>query len=280
MPYKTILTYLPDIKTASHLLDAVLPIAREHDAHLIGLHIVPRVPVMFVVAAAEIPLSVIQHQEDILAREADALHKHFELLCKNAGVKAEWRHNKIEHPDMASEIASQALCCDLIATAQSEVDEFGLQTDIPSHIATETGRPVLIIPRSGQFPTIGKHTVIAWNASKEATRATFDALPFLQRAKTLKILAIDPKCRSGYDSIALGDELALCLARRNAKAEADVTTSGPLSVSDELLSKVTDEKCDLLVMGCYGHSRLRETLFGGVTKTLLDRMTVPVLMSH
>jgi len=280
MPYKTILTYLPDTQTAGQLLDAILPIAQEYDAHLIGLHIVPRVPVMVAVAAAEIPQSIIQKQEEMLLREADMLKELFEKACSKAKVRAEWRCNKIEHADMASEIASQALCCDLISVVQSEEDEFGLSTDIPSHIVTETGRPVLIIPRSGQFQTIGKHAIIAWNASKEAIRASFDALPFLQCAETVKVLAIDPKCRSGYDSIALGDELALCLSRRNVKAETEVDTSGSMPVSTELLSKLKQDSCDLLIMGCYGHSRLRETLFGGMTRTLLNRMDVPVLMSH
>ena len=280
MPYKTILTYLPNTKSASQVLEAVLPVAKEHDAHLIGLHVIPRVPVTFVVAAVEIPQSVIQKQEEMLEREAEALKEHFEKLCRQADVKFEWRCNKIEHQDMATEVASQALCCDLIAVTQSEVDEFGFHTDIPSHIVTETGRPVLIVPRSGAYPNIGTRAVIAWNASKEAARATFDALPFLQRAEIVKVLAIDPECRSGYDSVALGDDLAVCLARRNVKAETEVVSSGPASVSDELLQKLVDDGCDLLVMGCYGHSRLRETLFGGVTRILLDKMTVPVLMSH
>jgi len=280
MPYKTILTYIPDIESANQALSAVLPIAQEHDAHLIGLHIVPRVPVMFVVAAAEIPQSVIQQQETKLQQQAEALKEHFEMLCQQAGVKAEWRSHKIEHADMASEIVSQTLCADLIALIQSEVDEFGLKTDIPSHVAIETGRPVLIIPRSGQYSKIGERAAIAWNASKEATRASFDALPFLQHAKTVKVLSINPKCRSGYDRIALGDEMTECLRRHNIKVEAEVTMSSNTAVGEELLTQLTNENCDLLIMGCYGHSRLRETLFGGVTKSLLGKMTVPVLMSH
>ncbi len=280
MTYKTILTYLPDSTIADHVLEAVLPIAKEHDAHLIGLHIIPRVPVTYIVAAAEIPQSVIQQQEEMLSREADVLKEKFETLCQQADVKSEWRCNKIEHADMSSEIASQALCCDLIAVGQSEVDEFGFNVDIPSHVVTETGRPVLIIPRTGKYKTIGTRAVIAWNASKEAARASFDALPFLQRSEIVKVLAIDPKCRSGYDSVALGDDLAICLARRDVKVETEVVSSGLLSISDELLHKLADDGCDLLVMGCYGHSRLRETLFGGVTRALLDKMTIPVLMSH
>jgi nucleotide-binding universal stress UspA family protein len=102
----------------------------------------------------------------------------------------------------------------------------------------------------------------------------------MKNAETVRILAIDPKSREGYDSIALGDEIALCLARHDIKPEVTVTKSAGISIGDELLNRLADEGCDLLIMGCYGHSRLRETLFGGVTKNLLEHMTAPVLMSH
>lgn len=280
MPYKTILVYLPDPEHAERMLDAVLPVVQANDAHLIGLHIIPRVPVMYAVAAAEIPQAIITQQEEILAREADALKRRFIARCDSAGVQAEWRCNRIEHSDMASDLVSQALCADLIVVGQPDEDPMGIGNDMPARIVVDTGRPVLIIPRVGEFAKIGSHVVVAWNGSREAARAAYDALPFMQSAATVKVLAIDPKCRQGYDSIALGDEMALCLARHDVKAEAKVTTTGSISVSDELLNRLTDEGCDLLVMGCYGHSRLRETLFGGVTRELLQHMTAPVLMSH
>ena len=280
MPYKTILTYLPDKKTADRLLNAAMSVARENDAHLVGLHVIPRVPVMYSVAAAEIPQAIVQQQEELLQAEANELREHFEETCRKGGVKAEWRCNRIEHADMASEISSQALCADLIVTAQNEEGVIGLVDDLPSRIVTEAGRPVLIIPRTGNYPQIGKNVVIAWNGSKEATRASLDALPFLKSADGVKVLAIDPKCREGYDNIALGGEMALCLARHDVKTKTAVTASGPISVGDAILNRLADENYDLLVMGCYGHSRLRETLFGGVTRDLLEHMTAPVLMSH
>ncbi len=280
MAYKTILAYLPDPTKAERLLKTALPMARTHDAHLIGLHVIPRVPVMYAVAGAEIPASVIQQQESILQREADSLKEQFETKCTAADVRFEWRCNKIEHSDMVSEVVSQTLCTDLIIVGQDEDDPFGLSSDMPSRIVVDTGRPVLIVPRVGNFETIGKHAVVAWNGSRESARAALDAVPLLKRASSVKVLAIDPKCRSGYDSVALGDEIALCLARHDVKAEVTVTTSGSIPVGTELLNRLADEGCDLLVMGCYGHSRLRETLFGGVTADILDHMTAPVLMAH
>lgn len=280
MSYKTILTFLPDASRAGRLLDTALPIARARDAHLIGLHVMPRVPVMYAVAAAEIPPDIIAQQESMLEGEADKLRELFNARCEAAGVRGEWRCNKIERADLASDVVGQTLCADLVIVAQEEEDPFGLGSDMPSRIVVDTGRPVLILPRVGSYPSIGKHVVVAWNGTREAARAALDAVPLMRDAETVKVLAVDPKCREGYDSIALGDEMALCLARHGIKAEAKVTTSGEISVGDELLNRLADEGCDLLVMGCYGHSRLRETLFGGVTRDLLEHMTAPVLMSH
>ncbi len=280
MSYKTILSYLPDQERAERLLDHALPVTQENDAHLIGLHVLPRIPLMYGAVAAEIPYSVIQQQEDVLQGEADALKDYFYGRCEKAGVKAEWRCNKLQHTEVTSDIVGQALCADLIVVAQSHEDMYGKLDDMPSRVTTEAGRPTLIIPHVGSYKSIGKHVVVAWNGSREAARAAFDAMPFLKTAQSVRILAIDPVCREGYDSIALGDEIAVVLARHNVKAEVTVTHRGDVSIGDELLNRLADEGCDLLVMGCYGHSRLRETLFGGVTQSLLEHMTAPVLMAH
>ncbi len=280
MSYKTILVYLPNEEAAERLLKCALALARDHDAHIVGLHIIPRVPVVYAVAGAEIPVSVIAQQEAMLEREAQALETMFKTKCEAGDVRFEWRCNKIEHADMIAEVVSQTLCADLIVVSQQQENLFGLGADLPSHIVVDTGRPVLVIPTAGEFEHIGKHVVVAWNGTKEAARAAFDAVPLMQRADNVRVLAIDPKCRSGYDSIALGDEMALCLARHGVKGEATAATSGSISVSAELLNRLAEDGCDLLVMGCYGHSRLRETLFGGVTADILAQMTAPVLMSR
>ncbi|MGI9476905.1 MAG: universal stress protein [Hyphomicrobiaceae bacterium] len=280
MSYKTILAYLPNDKAIDRVLDVALPIAQDNDAHLIGLHVRPRVPVLLGVVAAEVPQSILTHQEEMLTRAAEQLGDRFDTRCAKAGVKSEWRCNKVQHNDVASDVIGQSLCADLIVVAQEDEDGYESPADLPSRIVMETARPALIVPHAGKFSSVGKHVVVAWNGSREAARAAFDAVPFMKSAKSVRVLAIDPKSREDYDNIALGDEIALCLARHDIKTEVTVTHSGDITVGDELLNRLADEGCDLLVMGCYGHSRLRETLFGGVTKNLLQRMTAPVLMSH
>ena len=281
MSYKTILAYLPSPETADRLLDTALPFVREHDAHFIGLHVIPRPPVMFGVMAAEMPAAIIAQQEEILAQHADRLKEQFLTRCKKADVKGEWRCNKVHYDDLVTDVVGQSLCADLILVGQEQSSTTARDLDVPARIVMEAGRPVLVIPYTGTFRSIGQHVIIAWNGTREAARAAFDALPLMRNAKSIRVLAIDPDSKSEYDSIALGDELALSLARHDLKAEVTVTKrGGGVSVADELLNQVANDGCDLLVMGCYGHSRLREALFGGVTVNLLEHMTAPVLMAH
>ena len=280
MSYKTMLAYLPDRKTADRVLDYAVPLARQNEAHLIGLHVVPRVAVMFAMPSAQLPPDILVQQEENLLADAREVEALFLDRCEKGAIEGEWRCNKLDHADLEADVISQALCNDLLIVHQSGEREFGMGDDLPDRVVMETGRPVLIVPRVGDFASIGRRAIVAWNGSREAARAVFDALPFLQSADSVRVLAINPQSRQGYDSIALGHEMALVLARHGVNAEAKVTSSGSLSVSSELLNQLADEDCDLLVMGGYGHSRLRETLFGGVSHDLLSRMTAPVLMSH
>jgi nucleotide-binding universal stress UspA family protein len=142
----------------------------------------------------------------------------------------------------------------------------------------EGGRPVLIIPNEGVHSGIGSRVVVAWNGRREATRAAFDAVPLLQQAKDVKVLWIDPRSE-GEDAGAFAADLCAALARQGITSEAVAAVSDD-NIGATLLSRAIEYRADLLVMGCYGHSRLREFVFGGATRHILRHMTIPVLMSH
>lgn len=280
MSYKTILAYVANETGMTRTLNTALPIVQKFDAHFIGLHVIPRIPITYGLMATAISQPIVKEQEERLQEQADKLKEDFYGRCQKAAVKAEWRCNKVGYDDVVSDIVGQSLCADLIVIGQEGRDAYGTNNELSSRIVIEAGRPVLIIPYAGNFETVGEHVVVAWNGSREAARAAFDAVPFMKNAKSVRIVAIDPQCREAYDSIALGDEMALCLSRHGIKAEVTVTRNAAVPVGDALLNRLADDDCDLLVMGCYGHSRLREALFGGATESLLARMTAPVLMCH
>lgn len=279
MSPKTILAYLPNPETVPSLLRLATALATKHDAHLIGLKVVARVP-LYGALAVEIPNDVIEKQRQAMREEAAIVKTMFEEAVERAGCRGEWRSYDAVYSDLGSEVIKQGLTSDLIIIGQEDNDPFDAWADLPPRVVLGCGRPVLVVPSAGKFDDVGKRPMIAWNSSREAARAAFDALPLIEHADVVEILAVNPSERRGEESFTPGDDLALALSRHGIKAETATSATSEIKVGDELLSRLADKGCDLLVMGCYGHSRIRETLFGGATRHLLAHMTVPVLMSH
>ena len=148
-------------------------------------------------------------------------------------------------------------------------------------------RPVLTTPSKGPHADLGRRILIAWNGSREAARATHDALPFLIAAESVVVLTVD----AAGDAHSPGANIATHLARHGVNVDLHKRTSvrhppaqarraAKMNVGEVILSAAADYNADLLVIGAYGHSRLRETVLGGVTRHVLSHMSVPVLMSH
>ncbi len=147
-------------------------------------------------------------------------------------------------------------------------------------MALAVGRPVLVVPYAGRFEACGRRVLVAWNASRAATRAVNDAMPLLAGAETVTVLCVDPdEDRRAHGDVP-GADVAVHLARHGVKARVESTASGGIGVGNAVLSRASDIGADLLVMGAYGHTRVRELLLGGATRTILESMTVPVLLSH
>lgn len=280
MSYKTVLAYLPTVERAKRVLDVAIPIADRADAHLIGVHVIPDVMAFYGITAGQFPVDLIEQQRQQLADEGENVRKEFERRGGQAKAKTEWRSAVAAQTDTIQKFIDMSMCADLIVTDQGSNAMSGDGTDVAARIVLGTSRPVLVVPAAGKFGDVGKRPMIAWNGEKEAARAAFDAIPLMQDAELARILAIDPATGKGQDMVAMGDEMAICLSRHGIKAEVMTSVGGEVAVGDELLNRVSDFDCDLLVMGCYGHSRLREMVFGGASKNILDHMTVPVLMSH
>jgi nucleotide-binding universal stress UspA family protein len=224
---------------------------------------------------------MIQAGLEAFRNEAGRVHKAFESAIAGRPIVAEWRLIEAGTRTAADCVLEHARCADLIIVGQRDRSfDFSAVLDVPERIIMESGRPTLVIPNSGRFPTIGKRPTVAWNTRREAARAVFDALPLLKDAERVKIMWVNPHDEKATARDLPGAEIAATLARHGVKCEAGTAVSSEISVGDVLLSGLTDDAADLLVMGAWGHSRLRELVFGGATRHILEHMTVPVLMSH
>jgi nucleotide-binding universal stress UspA family protein len=150
----------------------------------------------------------------------------------------------------------------------------------PEEIVLSCGRPVLVVPYAGAFADIGRRVLIAWNGSREAARALHDAMFLLGGAEAVTVIEIDPPAPGVAAPAATTAQVAAALSRRGIAAKPESDTSGDIGVEDLLLSRASDLGADLLVMGAYGHSRMREFVLGGVSRSIFRHMTMPVLMAH
>jgi len=171
---------------------------------------------------------------------------------------------------------------DLVIAGQRErdaEDDAGLAPEFVDELVLSAGRPVLLVPYAGRFPDTGKRVLVAWNASAEAARAVADALPLLARAENVNVVVFEPG-RTGDHGEEPGADAALYLARHGVKATVSTYGSPDVDIGSQILSRAADNGADLIVMGAYGHSRMRELILGGATRTILESMTAPVLMSR
>lgn len=280
MPLKDILVIVDNGKSCATRLDLALRLAEEHGAHLIGLFVRshPHVP-QFIMSQLGPDVAEVQKRwAGEAATEAKAL---FDKAMNGTTVSTEWRD--VEGM-LLEETALHARYVDLVVAGQYDTggEMADGQGELIDHLVLECGRPVLVVPYAGTFPSLGKHAVVAWNATREATRAVNDAMALLERADRVDVVAVNPRHghgRDGHGHIPAAD-ISHHLARHGVKCEAQHIEAHDVDVGATLLNHVSDEGADLLVMGAYGRSRLRELVLGGATRHLLREMTVPVLMSH
>lgn len=150
----------------------------------------------------------------------------------------------------------------------------------PDDVATACGRPLLVVPYVGEFATVGNHVLVAWDGTREATRALNDAIPLIEGAQSATVMTVLSREREFPRAHAHLQQVVGHLDRHGVRARAEETLRGDLTISDLLLSRAADLGADMIVAGAYHHSPLREALVGGVSRGLLQHMTVPVLMSH
>ncbi len=279
MTYRNILLHLDANPECAHRINATLDLASRLDAHVTGLAVAGITPVPFspeMAASAQIFAEVHEH----LYRQAEGAAQRFESTAQQQGyVQVETRVVSERELDA---LTLEARYADLIVIGQRDPANGAPDSAIatPGDVVLACPRPVLVIPYIGAPAGFGKHVLIAWNGSREACRAVTDALPLLKLAERVTVMAVDPEISDQAHGPSPGEDLAKFLARHDVKITVDPDYGEVDDTGSELLSRATDLGADLIVMGAYGHSRAREWVFGGVTRTILGSMTVPVLMSH
>ncbi|GJI93854.1 universal stress protein A [Duganella caerulea] len=280
MSYKTILVHVDNSEHAPERIDVAARLARDQDAHLIGAATTGISGEFYRNSAMMYGGVVPQDQLDDLVRNAERSLERFEDQARKADVRYERR---ISDDEAQNGLVFQARYADLVVLSQCEPGEEGLLMGpgLAAYQALNGGRPVLVVPYAGTYPHIDRHALVAWDGSRAATRAVTDALPLLRRSARVTLVVFDPTRQYGVHGAEPGADIALFLARHGVKVEVlQQPKPEGMNVGEALLSLSADLGNDLLVMGAYGHQRWRETVLGGVTRTILASMTLPVLMSH
>jgi nucleotide-binding universal stress UspA family protein len=278
MTYKTIAVYVDDSKHCKGRISVAADLAMRFDAHLVGIYATEPIPASH--ALQDPWLAERLATRSAAASERTALAA---TLFQSVAGQIDVARREFREVDSDAIEAIKAQQADLIVVGQTDPDERVTTTpaNFPELVTLSVGRPVLFVPYfANAYPALGSKILVAWNGSREATRAVTDSLPLLTKAERVTAMVVNAKRdRKQREDIPAAD-ISLFLARHGVKVEATQSYPDELSVGDELLVRVADGEFDLLVMGAYGHSRFREIILGGVTQTLLQHMTVPVLMSH
>ncbi|MBZ9904664.1 universal stress protein [Mesorhizobium sp. BR115XR7A] len=277
MRFKTIVAILQNEQDAERVLDCAIPLASRFESHLIGIH-AEALPVPYTSATGFPDTEFLQVSADMNRERADKLQAVFLKRIEDSGLSFEWRSLESFSGDSALTGISSVRAADLIIAAQRETG--GDPSADVDTLVYDAGRPVLVVPSGGPLVTTFKRVLLAWNGSKEAARAAFDALPFIIEAEKTDILVIDPPDTLDERPEAAGAEIASALSRHGATVSVSVQKSGGTSVDDIIQNRITETGADLLVLGAYSHSWLRQLLFGGVTRTVLRSSQVAAFLSR
>lgn len=282
MSYKTILVHVDRSRNASERYGLAARLANTERAHLVGFaptgisRYVHPLPSGQKDGTGVMPS---EDQFDTLRKEAHQMLTGFEEQVRGAGVRS--FESRIVDDEAGAGLSLQGRYADLIVIGQAERDnsEAATMTDFPEFVVLNSGRPVLLVPSIGQHSQAGGRLLVAWDAGTSATRAVTAALPLLRRASNVDVAVLNAESSIDGHGADPGADIALYLARHDVKVNV-VQRKTETGIGETLLSLASDLGTDLLVMGCYGHSRFRETLLGGATRTVLEKMHVPVLMAH
>ena len=278
MDYRSLLVHLDDGDDAA-CLELAASLASRFDAELAGAYLVPtRELTPF--TSAMLPDAVVEHRlRDTGDAQARAEARFREVAVRHSLAKVAWGAPAGRAIDAAILHARYADLC-VLAQPRAEGAHSGFASDLVHAVLMQSGRPALVVPHSGTFEHVGQRILVAWKESRESARAVADAMPFLSRADQVKVVSISSRGDETVRETLADKDIAAWLARHDVDAYVRHEVAEDVDAGNLILSRAADFGADMIVMGAYSRPRLSEVVLGGVTRLMLQAMTVPVLMSH
>ena len=277
--YKTILVHVDETARSAQRIEAAARLAVRFEGHLVGAAMTGLSPFMFPIGSIEAGMPPNVFPLEALRAEANRALDRFDAAAQRAGVHGFER--RLIDDEAGLGLALHARYSDLVVISQTAPDEFlpRLRSDFPEFVVLNCARPVLVLPYAHPEPDIGRKVMIAWNGSPEAVRAVTSAIALLQGAQNVDLVVFNASENAEAHGAEPGADIALYLARHGVKVKV-VAAEASRNDGEALLTHAVDAGADLIVMGAYGHSRFREFLLGGMTRTALLSSPVALWMSH
>jgi len=275
---KNLLVHIPSERLIRPVVDGTVSLAVARAAHLDAVSVgYETASVGLAVDGGTAVAAVFEIQRERALARANAALAVLETEARNAGITFGLQALTDLPFEAAATVSASARLYDLTIVLQPEPDRGTFDNTMPQEILFQSGGPVLFIPYTHKGPFEPRRIGIAWDGSRLAARAVRDAAPFLARAQAISIISVNEAPAPAEASAAA---LTTHLARRGLAARTERMTADHVDIQPTILSIAADAGLDLIVMGGYGHSRLQERILGGVTRDMLQSMTVPTLMSH
>ena len=276
MAYKTILVCLNEISRLPQLLSVACQLGVKFKAHVSGLYVVPGVTI-YPSSGYGIGPDIFDGTrvffQDHLAKVRDS----FEVAMRQENLSYDFHLADSASPNIAIEVIDNCRNADLILVSNiNRENDDEIESDFVERIVLAAGRPVLVLPYKGDANISTENIMLAWNDSRESSRAAFDALPFFQKAKLTRIVTVDVAPRGTAPAAAIAETMN----RHGVNVEITSVSSDGMTTGETLQRTAHDYGAGLLVLGAYGHSRITELIFGGATREVLRKLEIPILMSH
>lgn len=273
----SVLVSVPTERVARPLVEAAMSVAKSFDARLDAIAVgFETTSIGLAVEGGTAVAAIFEIERERALARAQAALSVVKAEAQISGVVSTCMPSTATPGDAVGVVGALARLYDLTMVLQPNADDETFDNSLPEQILLEAGGPVLFVPYTHRGPLKIANVGIAWDGSRVAARAVRDALPLLSKARKITLISANDVSPPEVSA----DALKVHLGWRGLHADVIRTTAAPIDIQPTLLSIAADECLDLMIMGAYGHSRLKERILGGVSRSMLQSMTLPTMMSH